>query len=152
VAALTLGKVESVDDRFELQRFVDAQGGGGVYERAVRELRGGRKQSHWIWFVFPQIAGLGHSAMARRFAISDIEEAKSYLSHPILGPRLVACADLLAALGESDPIAVFGPTDAQKLQSSMTLFARADPAQGAFQKVLEQYFGGEADAGTTHRL
>ncbi|CAN5880545.1 DUF1810 domain-containing protein [soil metagenome] len=140
-----------MSDPFELQRFLDAQD-GGVYERAVRELRGGRKQSHWMWFVFPQIAGLGRSEMARKFAISGLPEARAYLAHPILGPRLLTSARVLTELARTDAEAVFGPVDALKLRSSMTLFARSAPAEPEFQMVLDQYFAGEADDGTVSRL
>ncbi len=140
-----------MSDSVSLQRFVDAQD-GGVYDRAVRELRSGRKQSHWMWFVFPQIAGLGRSEMARKFAISGLPEARAYLAHPILGPRLLTSARVLTELAGTDAEAVFGPVDALKLRSSMTLFARSAPAEPEFQMVLDQYFAGEADDGTVSRL
>lgn len=140
-----------MSDPFELQRFVDAQA-SGVYDRAVRELRNGRKQSHWMWFVFPQIAGLGNSEMAREFAISGLPEARAYLAHPILGPRLLTSARVLTELVGTDAEAVFGPVDALKLRSSMTLFARSAPGEPVFQAVLDQYFTGEADDGTVSRL
>ncbi len=140
-----------MSDPFELQRFVDAQA-SGVYDRAVRELRNGRKQSHWMWFVFPQIAGLGRSEMAREFAISGLPEARAYLAHPILGPRLLTSARVLTELVGTDAEAVFGPVDALKLRSSMTLFARSAPDEPVFQAVLDQYFTGEADDGTVSRL
>ncbi|MGH8995740.1 MAG: DUF1810 domain-containing protein, partial [Acidimicrobiales bacterium] len=104
---------------FGLERFVEAQD-HGTYARAVAELRGGRKRTHWMWFVFPQIAGLGSSAMARRFAISGLAEARAYLAHPVLGPRLRECVSVVAQLGVDDPVAVLGPVDALKLRSSMT--------------------------------
>lgn len=141
-----------MSDSFELQRFVAAQDAGGSYDGAVRELRDGRKQSHWMWFVFPQVAGLGRSATARHFAISGLPEARAYLAHPVLGPRLLQCARVLAELTATDAVAVFGPVDAQKLQSSMTLFAQADSSEPVFRDVLNQYFGGEADDSTTGRL
>ena len=141
-----------VNDPFELQRFVDAQDAGGAYDGAVRELANGRKRSHWMWFVFPQITGLGRSATAQYFAISGLAEARAYLAHPVLGPRLVECARILTELPGTDAVAVFGPVDAQKLQSSMTLFTRATPDEQIFHRVLEQYFAGESDDGTTSRL
>jgi uncharacterized protein (DUF1810 family) len=141
-----------VNDPFELQRFVDAQNGGGAYDAAVRELGNGRKRSHWMWFVFPQITGLGRSATAQYFAISGLAEARAYLAHPVLGPRLVECARILTELPGTDAGAVFGPVDAQKLQSSMTLFSRAAPDEQLFHRVLEQYFAGKSDDGTTSRL
>jgi uncharacterized protein (DUF1810 family) len=141
-----------VSDRFDLKRFVDAQGTGGVYADAVRELRAGRKQSHWMWFVFPQIAGLGRSATAQHFAISGLPEAEAYFAHPVLGPRLVECARVLTDLPGTDAVRVFGATDAQKLQSSMTLFAWVAVDEPAFRDVLDKYFASELDDGTTSRL
>jgi len=139
-------------DRFNLQRFVDAQDAGGTYDTAVRELRAGRKRSHWMWFVFPQIAGLGRSATAQQFAISGLPEAEAYLAHAVLGPRLVACARVLTELPGRSAVDILGPVDAQKLQSSMTLFAHAAPEEKVFRTVLDRYFAGEADSGTTSRL
>ena len=139
----------SVNDPFDLDRFVKAQ--EGTYDAALAELSRGRKTGHWMWFVFPQIAGLGFSAMSRRYAISGLDEARAYLAHPVLGPRVVACAKALLGLGTRDAVAVMGGIDAQKLRSSMTLFARAggDPA---FRAVLEGFFDGEEDAATLTRL
>jgi uncharacterized protein (DUF1810 family) len=134
---------------FDLKRFVDAQDGGGTYERALGELRSGRKASHWMWFVFPQIEGLGRSPTARRYAIASLEEARAYLEHPVLGPRLRECADALLGLDGDDPVAVMGPIDAIKLRSSMTLFARADPDDGRFPSVLRKFYGGEPDEATS---
>jgi uncharacterized protein (DUF1810 family) len=139
-------------DRFDLQRFVDAQDQGGTYEAALAELRAGRKTSHWMWFVFPQIAGLGQSPISRRFAISSLDEARAYLAHPVLGPRLVASAQALTHLPTRSADEVFGPIDALKLRSSITLFARADPDEPVFSQVLDQYFGGAADEATDRRL
>jgi uncharacterized protein (DUF1810 family) len=141
-----------MDDPFELQRFVDAQDTGGAYDSAVRELRNGAKQSHWMWFVFPQIAGLGRSATAQHFAISGLAEARAYLAHPVLGPRLVECARILTQLPGTDAVAVFGAVDAQKLRSSMTLFAQPAATEQVFQQVLTQYFAGKGDDGTISRL
>ena len=140
-----------MSDRFDLQRFVDAQDQGGTYEAALAELRAGRKTSHWMWFVFPQIAGLGQSPISRRFAIASLDEARAYLAHPVLGPRLIESARTLIALTDSAE-AVFGGIDALKLRSSMTLFARADPDEPVFAQVLDQYFGGEADEATDRLL
>ena len=139
-------------DASGLQRFVDAQDGGGTYDSALRELRAGHKRSHWMWFVFPQVAGLGRSATAQHYAISGLDEARAYLAHPVLGPRLVECAAALTALDTSDAVAVFGGVDAQKLRSSMTLFARAAPDEPAFRAVLDRYFGGVEDTATIDRL
>jgi uncharacterized protein (DUF1810 family) len=135
-----------------LQRFVDAQDDGSTYDRALAELRAGDKRTHWMWFVLPQIAGLGRSEMAQRYAIRDAAEARDYLAHPLLGPRLLECARALTALDGTDPVAVLGGIDAQKLQSSMTLFAAVAPDEPVFADVLEQYFGGAHDPGTTSRL
>ena len=137
---------------FDLQRFVEAQDAGGTYDRALAELRAGAKRGHWMWFVFPQIAGLGFSDMSRRYAISGLAEARAYLAHPVLGPRLRECARALLDLPGADPAAVLGGIDAQKLQSSMTLFARADPDDEVFRAVLATYFAGREDEGTTSRL
>jgi uncharacterized protein (DUF1810 family) len=135
-----------------LERFVHAQDRGGTYERALSELRVGRKASHWMWFVFPQIAGLGRSPMAQEFAIASLADAKAYLAHPVLGPRLVECAQTLTMLGGRTAEDVFGSIDAMKLRSSMTLFARAAPGEAVFTKVLDQYFGGTPDELTDRLL
>jgi len=142
-----------MSDRYRLQRFVDAQDAAGTYDDAVRELRAGRKRSHWMWFVFPQIGGLGFSSFSREYAISGQPEATAYLEHPVLGPRLEECARILLANAGADAAAIFGSVDAQKLHSSMTLFATvAGPGQGVFREVLEKFFDGEQDEGTTSRL
>lgn len=140
-------------DPFDLQRFVDAQEGGGAYAGALAELREGRKRGHWIWFVFPQIAGLGSSPTSRHYAIGSLDEARAYLAHPLLGPRLHECA---AALLAADPSLsaerILGGIDALKLRSSMTLFARADPTDEAFTAVLARFYEGEADPQTDRLL
>jgi uncharacterized protein (DUF1810 family) len=138
-----------VDD---LQRFVDAQDTRDTYTEALRELRAGHKQGHWMWFVFPQIAGLGRSPTAQHFAISGLPEAVAYLAHPVLGPRLLEVARVLTGLPETDAVKVLGSIDAQKLQSSMTLFSLAAPDEQLFRDVLDQYFAGASDAGTTSRV
>ena len=144
-----------MDDAYELERFVEAQDSGGagrsVYQDALAELRRGRKTRHWMWFVFPQVAGLGHSATSRRYAISSLAEAQAYLRHPVLGPRLAGAARVLTERPGGDADQIFGGLDAQKLRSSMTLFHRADPDSGLFGQVLTQYFGGQPDE-TTDRL
>ncbi len=138
-------------DRYDLARFVAAQDRDGTYERALAELRRGRKTSHWMWFVFPQIAGLGQSSTSQFFAISSFDEARAYLAHPVLGARLVECAAVVA--GTTDPAKkIFGSVDAQKLHSSMTLFSRAQPDEPTFTKVLAQHFGGTPDAATDARI
>jgi uncharacterized protein (DUF1810 family) len=139
-----------VSDPFDLRRFVDAQ--AHTYDQALAELRAGEKRTHWMWFVFPQIAGLGHSGMARRFAISGLDEARAYVAHPTLGRRLVECARALTDLDTADANRVLGPVDAQKLRSSMTLFARAAPDEPVFREVLDHYFHGIEDDATTSRL
>jgi len=141
-----------MSEHFDLQRFVDAQDEGGTHDRALAELRAGHKRSHWMWFVLPQLAGLGSSAMAQRYAISGLDEARAYLAHPVLGPRLRECAQALTELDTADPVAVLGGIDGQKLHSSMTLFAAAAPDEPVFAAVLDQYFGGTHDSGTTSRL
>lgn len=139
-----------MEDPYQLSRFVEAQ--DGVYDRAVVELRAGRKTGHWMWFVFPQIAGLGMSAMSQRYAISSLDEARAYLQHPILGPRLIECAWILAANETDTASQIFGDVDAQKLRSSMTLFRRAEPEEPSFGLVLDRYFDGAADYETERRL
>jgi len=139
-------------DQASLERFVQAQDEDGTYARAVAELRRGRKVSHWMWFVFPQIAGLGHSATSRHFAIAALDEARAYLRHPVLGPRLRECAGILAAQDDHSAEQIFGGVDARKLQSSMTLFARAAPDEAVFARILDRYFGGIPDPATDQRL
>jgi uncharacterized protein (DUF1810 family) len=139
-----------VTDPFDLQRFVDAQ--AHTYQQALAELRAGEKRTHWMWFVFPQIAGLGHSGMAQRFAITGLDEARAYLAHPTLGRRLVESARALTDLDTADANRVLGPVDAQKLRSSMTLFAHAAPDEPVFREVLDHYFDGTEDDATTSRL
>jgi len=143
-----------MDDPYDLSRFAAAQDAGQTYQQATAELRRGRKTGHWMWFVFPQIAGLGFSPTAQRYAISSLGEARAYLAHPVLGPRLAECAALAAeaSLGGRTAEQVFGPVDALKLRSSMTLFHRADPAQPVFGQVLSQFFGGITDPATDQRL
>jgi uncharacterized protein (DUF1810 family) len=138
------------DDPFDLQRFVDAQ--DPVYDRVCAELRNGRKQSHWMWFVFPQIAGLGHSAMAQRYAISSLEEAKAYLAHPTLGPRLRECARLVTLVEGKSAREILGPPDDMKFRSCLTLFAHAAPEDRVFADALGKYFNGEEDPSTLARL
>jgi uncharacterized protein (DUF1810 family) len=137
---------------FDLDRFVDAQDAGGTFDQALAELRAGRKTSHWMWFVFPQVAGLGRSPTAQHFAISGLDEAAAYLAHPVLGPRLVESAQALLDQPARDPVAVLGPIDAQKLRSSMTLFARAAPDEEVFDRVLDEFFAGDLDEATISRL
>lgn len=140
----------SAIDPYNLQRFVDAQ--EPVYGRVCDELRAGLKTSHWIWFIFPQIAGLGYSPMAQRFAISGREEAVSYLQHPVLGPRLAKCTRLVNAHAARDIVDMLGEIDAIKFRSSMTLFARVAKENQLFLEALRIFCGGEMDELTLARL
>jgi uncharacterized protein (DUF1810 family) len=142
----------SEDDPYDLQRFVAAQNADDTYAGALDELRRGRKTSHWMWFVFPQLIGLGHSATSRRYALTSLAEAESYFGHPVLGMRLTECVGILTALPDRTAVEVFGPVDAQKLQSSMTLFRRAVPEESCFADVLNRYFEGAADTATDRLL
>ena len=139
-------------DPFDLERFVTAQEAHATYTRARAELRAGAKQSHWMWFVFPQIAGLGSSPTARRYAIRSLDEAVAYLAHPVLGPRLRECVDIACSLPTNDARAVFGGIDAMKLRSSLTLFLRAAPGNESFTRALEKFFGGAPDQRTLELL
>ena len=131
-----------MSDPYRLERFTAAQDQDGTYERAVAELRAGRKVSHWMWFVFPQIEGLGFSAISKRYAVSSLDEARAYLAHPVLGPRLITAANIVAGTEGRSAEQIFGSVDALKLRSSMTLFGAADPDQPVFKKVLDKYFTG----------
>ena len=135
-------------DAYDLERFVHAQDMGAVWTQALAELRAGRKVSHWMWFVFPQLAGLGRSSMARRYAISSLPEAAAYLQHDLLGPRLVEAAEVTASWAGRSAEDIFGSIDATKLRSSMTLFAAAGPDQPVFSQVLDTFFAGQRDAMT----
>jgi uncharacterized protein (DUF1810 family) len=137
-------------DRFNLERFVEAQ--EHVYDEVRRELRAGRKASHWMWFVFPQIAGLGHSPTSVRFAIASLDEAKAYLAHPLLGARLVECARLTLEAEGRSAREIFGAIDEVKFRSSITLFARAAPGEDVFRRCLDKYFAGAPDDATLERL
>ena len=139
----------ATDDPHDLDRFVVAQ--NDSYDRALAELRAGRKRSHWMWFVFPQIAGLGHSDMARRYAVRSHAEAAAYLAHPVLGPRLITCVAALQDLPTADPVAVLGAIDAMKLRSSLTLFA-AVGGPAILDAAIDRWFAGERDPATLDRL
>jgi uncharacterized protein (DUF1810 family) len=139
-------------ESFDLARFVDAQDAGGAYDSALAELRAGSKRGHWIWFVFPQVEGLGRSPTSQLFGVRGLAEARAYAAHPVLGPRLVAAARALVDLPGSDPVAVLGSIDAVKVRSSMTLFAAADPDEPVYGEVLAKYYGGEQDPATLSRL
>jgi uncharacterized protein (DUF1810 family) len=135
-----------MDDRFQLQRFVEAQ--RPVYETVLSELRTGRKRSHWMWFIFPQISGLGHSATAQKFAVSSLAEAAAYLAHPTLGPRLRECSVLVSSIEGRSVDEIFDYPDDLKFHSSMTLFAQAAPQEPIFAACLQKYFGGQPDPRT----
>jgi uncharacterized protein (DUF1810 family) len=140
-----------MDDPFDLERFRAAQ--AGAFDAALSELRAGRKRGHWIWFVFPQVSGLGTSEMSRRYAIDSLAEARAYLADPTLGPRLRTCCEALDALpGGTDIGTVMGGIDALKLRSSMTLFALADPSEPVFRRTLERFYDGRRDEQTVGRL
>ena len=135
--------VSSTPEAFDLSRFVAEQ--ERTYPDVLEELRGGRKSSHWIWFIFPQIAGLGHSTMSQRFSIRSLDEAGAYLAHPILGARLRECAGILLATEGRRADEIFGSLDALKVRSSMTLFLRAASDEVLFQQVLDRYYDGVPD-------
>jgi uncharacterized protein (DUF1810 family) len=137
---------------YQLGRFVDAQDLNGTYDRAVSELRAGQKVGHWMWFIFPQIAGLGRSSMSQKFAVSSIAEAQAYLRHPILGPRLTKCTQIVMGINGKGATEIFGAIDAMKLRSSMTLFMNAAPDEPIFRAVLDKYFNGSPDNSTVVRL
>jgi uncharacterized protein (DUF1810 family) len=137
-------------DAYNLQRFVDAQ--QPLFQQVLTELEAGQKRSHWMWFVFPQIQGLGRSDTARHYAITGLNEARAYLQHPVLGPRLEQCAAIIAPQVERSARQIFSSPDDMKLHSSMTLFSIAAPERPVFQKVLDTFFGGERDAMTVKLL
>jgi uncharacterized protein (DUF1810 family) len=141
-----------MDDPYRLSRFVTAQNDDDTYASVVAELRAGHKVTHWMWFIFPQIVGLGHSATAREYAISNVAEARAYLDHPVLGARLLECTQLLLATNDRTATQILGATDAMKLRSSMTLFHAADPTNSVYQQVLDKYFQSQPDEATATRL
>jgi uncharacterized protein (DUF1810 family) len=134
-----------METAYDLDRFVDAQNAGRIYDRAVAELRDGQKRSHWMWFVFPQMTGLGRSPTSRRFGISGLDEARAYLRHEVLGFRLLECTRILETLEATSAQRVFGAVDALKLRSSMTLFRGAAPDEPLFQHILDRFFDGIGD-------
>ena len=138
----------------DVTRFVAAQDRDGTYDQALRELRAGRKTGHWIWFVLPQVRGLGRSEMSQRYGLDGVGEARAYLAHPVLGPRLRECCAALLGLSGTDPVAVLGSVDAVKLRSSMTVFSRAAPGEDGevVREVLDRFFGGEEDPRTLDLL
>lgn len=145
-----LGEPHNMPMPYDLDRFLVEQ--QDVYHGVLEELRNGRKTGHWIWFIFPQVAGLGYSAMSQRFAITSLNEARAYLAHPVLGDRLRECAGLVLATRGRTAAQIFGSTDAMKLRSCMTLFHRAAPEEPVFAQVLNRYYGGVTDEATDARL
>jgi uncharacterized protein (DUF1810 family) len=148
--AQLVDKAHAMSDPFDLQRFVEAQ--APAYARALAELRAGDKRSHWMWFVFPQLAGLGSSPMAQRYAISGLEEAQAYLAHPVLGPRLRACVAAVNGVEGKTAHQIFGSPDDLKFRSSLTLFAEAASDDAHFRQALDRYYGGQADPATLRLL
>lgn len=142
--------MSEANDPFDLARFVDAQ--RDVYTRAVAELKSGRKRSHWMWYIFPQLDGLGHSAMAHRYAIKSLAEARAYLARPVLGQRLQECAQVLLGLEGKTAHDIFGSPDDLKLRSCATLFSQVSPADSLFHRLLTRYFEGNADSRTLQLL
>lgn len=141
---------ESAADPYDLYRFVRAQ--EAAYDRALAELRAGRKRSHWMWYIFPQVAGLGFSATSRHYAIKSLEEAKAYLAHTLLGPRLIECAEAALQVDGRSAHEIFGSPDDLKLRSSATLFAQVSPEGSVFHRLLDKYFQGQPDTATLRLL
>jgi uncharacterized protein (DUF1810 family) len=139
-----------VDPAVSLARFVDAQ--SAVWDDVLSELRSGRKTTHWMWFVFPQLASLGRSATAKFYGLRDLQEARAYVEHPVLGPRLVQCCELLTSIRDRDAVDIFGNVDAMKLRSCLTLFMTAAPEHAVFSECMDRFFGGEPDALTVGQL
>jgi uncharacterized protein (DUF1810 family) len=139
-----------MDTQFNLERFVTAQ--APVYKGVIAELKAGRKRNHWMWFIFPQIAGLGRSEMAQEYAISSADEAAAYLAHPVLGPRLRECSALVAAIDDKQVDEIFEPPDDRKFHASMTLFAEVAPDEAVFHAGIDKYFDGMPDQATLERL
>ena len=144
------GQAGAGSGSFGLERFVRAQ--AGIYDQVVAELRGGRKRTHWMWFIFPQIDGLGFSATTKHYAIKSVAEARAYLAHPVLGPRLQECSEVVLAVEGRGVSDIFGYPDDMKLKSSMTLFAQVSGPDSVFVRVLDKYFGGEGDSRTLELL
>lgn len=136
----------NVDDLYDLNRFVQAQ--EGVYERALTEVKNGRKRSHWMWYIFPQFEGLGFSAMSQRYAIASVAEAKAYLDHPILGPRLIECMEAALSVEGRSAYEIFGSPDDMKLKSCATLFAYVSPEGSVFEQLLDKFYQGDRDQKT----
>jgi uncharacterized protein (DUF1810 family) len=139
-----------MNDPYDLRRFLDAQ--EGDYERALAEIQSGQKRSHWMWYIFPQLDGLGFSPTAKRYAIKGIEEARAFLDHPVLGPRLLACSEAVLGVEGKSATQVFGSPDDLKLRSSATLFAAVSPPDSVFERLLDKYYQGRPDDRTLHLL
>jgi uncharacterized protein (DUF1810 family) len=148
--AIDAGHESTMSDLYDLNRFVEAQ--VKVYSTALAELRVGQKRTHWMWYIFPQIAGLGHSSMSVRYAIRDADEARAYLNHSTLGPRLIECAEAILAIENRTATQIMGSPDDMKLRSSATLFGVVSPGGSAFHRVLDQYYGSEPDPKTLRLL
>lgn len=137
-------------EKHDLSRFLEAQ--KSTWDEAIAEIRAGRKRTHWMWFIFPQLAGLGTSSTAVRYAIGSLDEASAYLSHPILGPRLIGCAEAVLAVQGRSATEIFGSPDDLKLRSSATLFSQVSPADSVFHRILDKYYGSEPDTRTLDLL
>jgi uncharacterized protein (DUF1810 family) len=140
----------NVDDPYDLNRFLRAQ--EDSYQQALSEIKGGRKRTHWMWYIFPQIDGLAFSSISKRYSIKTVEEAKAYLNHPVIGPRLIECAEATTRVEGRSANDIFGPPDDMKLRSCATLFAYVSPAGSVFERVLDKYFQGERDHKTLRLL
>ena len=138
------------DDLYNLSRFIEAQ--EGIFESVLAELRNGQKRTHWMWFIFPQIEGLGHSTTSRQYSIKSEDEARQYLNHPVLGARLLKCAEIILAINGKSALDIFGSPDEKKLKSSMTLFSYVTDSESVFVRVLEKYFNGKRDKKTLYLL
>jgi len=138
------------DDLYSLSRFINAQ--KGVFENVLTELRNGQKRTHWMWFIFPQIDGLGKSATSKHYSIKSVEEARKYVNHPVLGERLSKCAELILDVDGKSALEIFGSPDDKKLKSSMTLFACVTDSDSVFVRVLDKYFDGKRDKKTIYLL
>ncbi len=145
-----VGDARNADDPYDLRRFVQAQ--AADYERALSEIRSGRKRTHWMWYIFPQFDGLAFSATSTYYAIKSLAEAEAYLHHPILGPRLLACAEAAVGVEGRTALEIFGSPDDMKLRSCATLFARVSPPGSVFERLLAKYYRGERDGKTLHLL
>ena len=140
----------TADDPYNLHRFVHAQAAN--YAHALTEMKNGKKRTHWMWYIFPQLDGLAFSPTAKRYSIKSVEEARAYLEHPILGPRLLNCAEAVVAVDGRSATEIFGSPDDMKFRSCMTLFSRADGGDGIFQEALNKFFSGKPDELTLERI